>query len=107
MHPQSVRSAYSLLVAAAGEHKEAVAQETVTRKLRDVLLTGEERGKAELERRQKIHRRLCKLQGLRRFPGEPREPIVDVGGHRDGIEGFLVGDYGGGGGKSGILGAVF
>ena len=42
-----------------------------------------------------------------RFPGEPREPIVDVGGHRDGIEGFLVGDYGGGGGKSGILGAVF
>ena len=58
LHPQDVRSAYAVLVAAAGEHKESVAQETVTRKLRDALLTGEERGKAEMERGQKIHRLL-------------------------------------------------
>ena len=92
-----MRSAYSLLVAAAGEHKEAVAQETVTRKLRDVLLTGEERGKGELERRQKIHRLLRELQGrkrLQRLRDAQGNPLSTSGDIAAALRGFWSGIMG-------------
>ena len=82
LHPQDVRSAYALLVAAVGEHKESVAQEKVTRKLRDALLSGEERGKAEMERRQKVHRLLRELQGRKRLQplrDEKGSPLLESG----------------------------
>ena len=73
---------YTLLVAATGEHKESVALEKVTRKLRDALLSGEVRGQAEMERRQKVHRLLRELRGrkrLQRSRDEKGSPLLESG----------------------------